>query len=123
MTLGLLTSLQAQRDQAKSPCRHSGGDTLLAARIIDTYLRTIDFAPLLGDSMLCVESYVVDRSHPEDTMKVYHWYMNNRRVRIEMWQDGMMEDGYHSDGKWLFRQFHNKGRAWQDKRKPIHTMG
>ncbi len=111
MTLGLLTSLQAQTDQ---PTPAEQGDTLLAARIIDTYLRTIDFAPLLGDSMLCVESYVVDRSHPEDTMKVYHWYMNNRRVRIEMWQDGMMQEGYYSDGKRLFRRFQNKVRAWQD---------
>jgi len=107
----LLTSLQAQTpQQAPAP----SNDTLKAVAIIDNYLNFINFDPILKDSTLCVVSYVIDRSHPQDTMTIYHWYMSDHQLRIEMWQDGKIEEGYYSDGKKIFRMFRPAVRSWDN---------
>ena len=64
-----------------------GADTTRAIKIIDSYLEKIDFSQANNDSVLCVVSYVVDRSHPHDTMTVYRWYMRPYYNRIEIWKD------------------------------------
>ena len=91
-----------------------GADTTRAIKIIDSYLEKIDFSQANNDSVLCVVSYVVDRSHPHDTMTVYRWYMRPYYNRIEIWQGGKIEGGYYSDGVKLFRKFHTGRREWAD---------
>lgn len=108
---GLIASLQAQTE-TKPKSSHQ--DTILAARIIDNYLAMVNFDHILKDSILCVQSSVVERSHPSDTMTIYHWYMSGRRLRIEMWQDGQLQDGYYSNGTTLFRRFQSSTRSWAD---------
>ena len=83
----------------------TNADTARAAEIIDRYIKIIDFDRIIGDSMLYVESWVVERDNPNDTMFIYRWYMSGRRVRIEMWQKGKMEDAYVTDGKVIFHRF------------------
>lgn len=90
------------------------GDTAKAAQIINNYLGFVDFTPLLADSTVAVVSYVVERSHPKDTITIYRWYAANRMTRIEMWQKGKMQDAYHSDGRNLFRRFIQNHREWVD---------
>ena len=89
-----------------------GADTAKAIEIVDRYINRIDFSRLHNDSVLCVVTYVTDRSHPHDTMTIYRWYMAPRYNRTEIWQDGQLQDGYHSDGVKLFRKFHTGRREW-----------
>ena len=89
-----------------------GADSVRAIKIIDQYIKKIDFSQATNDSVLCVVSYVVDRSHPKDTITIYRWYMSPRYNRTEIWQGGMMQDGYYSDGVKLFRKFHTGRREW-----------
>ena len=91
-----------------------GADTSRAIAIVDNYLKKVDFSQSRTDSVLCVVSYVVDRSHPHDTMTIYRWYMQPRYNRIEIWQNGRMENAFHSDGVKLFRKFHTGRREWAD---------
>ena len=89
-----------------------GADTVRAIAVIDNYLKKIDFGQINNDSMLCVETHVIDRSHPNDTITIYRWYMSPRYNRTEIWQGGHIQDGYHSDGVKLFRKFHTGRREW-----------
>lgn len=107
----LLSTLQAQTNtQEPSP----DGDTLKAVGIIENYLSFVNFDPILTDSTLCVVSYVVDRAHPQDTMTIYHWYMKDHQLRIEMWQKGELQEGFYSNGKKIFRMFRPAVRSWVD---------
>jgi len=90
------------------------GDTATAAAIIDNYLGYINFEHLLKDSVLFVSSSVVARDHPEDTIKILRWYGSNRQTRIEMWQNGKMEDAFYSNGKKVFKRFSKSYRAWRN---------
>ena len=90
------------------------GDTAIAAAIINNYLAYVNFNHLLKDSIVYVRSTIVERSHPTDTIVILRWYGNNRKERIEMWQNGKMEDAYYSDGKKLFRRFSKSFRTWRD---------
>ena len=67
-----------------------------------------------SDVVKTMNEYVVDRSHPHDTMTVYRWYMRPYYNRIEIWQGGKIEGGYYSDGVKLFRKFHTGRREWAD---------
>ena len=103
---------QVATDTAQTPSIQ--GDTAMAARIIDNSLGYLNFDYLLKDSILSVVSYVVDRSHPNDTITIYRWYAANRQSRIEMWQNNRMEDAYFSNGKGIFRRFTSGRREWSD---------
>lgn len=89
-----------------------GADTARGIAVVERYLSMIDFSQYRTDSVLCVVTHVIDRSNPHDTMTVYRWYMAPRYNRIEIWQNGRIEDGYHSDGVKLFRKFHTMRREW-----------
>lgn len=91
----------------------TNADTAQAAEIIDRYIKIIDFDRIIGDSMLYVESWVVERDNPNDTMFIYRWYMSGHRLRIEMWQKGKMEDAYVTDGKNIFHRFSKSYRDWK----------
>lgn len=92
----------------------AGADTTRAIKIIDGYLEKIDFGQAPNDSVMCVVSYVMDRSHLRDTITIYRWYMKPYYNRIEIWQDGKIQGGYYSDGLKLFRKFHTGRREWVD---------
>lgn len=108
---GLFSALQAQTPENPHP---TASDSLLAARIIDNYNQLTNFEPILKDSILCVVTYMVYRDRPLDTMWVYHWYGSDRRLRIEMWQNGKIQEGYYSDGALIFRKFQAATRSWTD---------
>lgn len=109
----LLLSLKAQSNTSTQAVP-SETDSLKAIAIIENYLSYVNFEPILLDSTLCVVSYVIDRQHPSDTMFVYHWYTKGHQLRIEMWQNGQIQEGFYSDGKKIFRTFRPAVRAWVD---------
>ena len=45
-------------------------------------------------------------------MTIYHWYAKDRQLRIEMWQNGELQEGFYSDGKEFFRMFRPNTRDW-----------
>ena len=110
----VLTCAHGQTPTATTQTAPKEGDTAMAARIIDNYLGYLNFNHLLNDSVVAVVSYVVDRSHPNDTITIYRWYAANHQNRIEMWQDNRMEDAYFSNGKGIFRRFSSGRREWVD---------
>ena len=89
-----------------------GADTAKAAAVIDRHLKKVDFGQSKNDSVLCVVTYAIDRSHPKDTITIYRWYMSPKYNRTEIWQGGRIQDGYYSDGVKLFRKFHTERREW-----------
>ena len=112
LALGVLTCSYGQTPVDSAQTTPKEGDTAMAARIIDNYLGYLNFNHLLKDSILSVVSYVVDHSHPNDTITIYRWYAANRQSRIEMWQKGRMEDAYFSDGRGIFQRFSGSRRDW-----------
>lgn len=110
----LLTAMLAAAASAQQPTDTTRGDTLRAAMIIDNYLGYVNFDRLLGDSMMCIVSHITERSHPQDTILIRRWYGPNGQMRLEMWQEGKMEDALYTDGKKLFRWFDGRYRSWRD---------
>lgn len=91
-----------------------GADTARAIAIVDRYLRMIDYSQYRTDSMMCAVSYIIDQSHPKDTMTLYRWFWGTMQMRSEIWQGGKMSDGYYTNGTSLFRNFSGKQRMWAD---------
>ena len=89
-----------------------GADTSRAIAIVDRYVNMVDFSLYRTDSVLRVTTHVIDLAHPNDTMTIYRWYMAPRYNRVEIWQKGIIIDGYYSDGIALFRKFHTNRREW-----------
>ena len=89
-----------------------GADTTRAIAVIDRYIKMVDFTKSTYDSLLCVVTYAIDRSHPNDTITIYRWYKAPNYTRVEIWQGGQLQDGYYSDGVKLFRKFHVGRREW-----------
>ncbi len=116
----LSAGMQAQTTADSLKIDPTKGDTSMAASIIDNYLGYVNFNHLLKDSILFVQSWVVEREHPEDTIKILRWYGANRQNRIEMWQKGRMEDAYYSDGKKLFKRFSRTYRTWRNMSQPSY---
>lgn len=111
LLLVLSTGCSISAQEAKT---YTKSDTLRGQQIVDQYLDIIDFDRLLVDSMIYIETKIVDRSNPTDTMRVHQWYANGRRSRIEMYQNGQLESGYYCNGLSGFRMFHSGRRAWVD---------
>lgn len=108
LVLFFACNIQAQEDSIKDALRKQG------ERIVDKYISIINFQREKTDSIMYVESYIVARNHPKDTMKIYRWYMQPRFMRMEIWQDGKIEDGFYTDNVSIFRRFHSGQRAWMD---------
>lgn len=98
--------------QEKAPSQT--GDTTLGINIVERYLSMVDFQREKTDSILFVESLIVDRSHPFDTMTIYRWYMAPKYMRVEIWQDGKLDDGYYSNGTTTFKKFNSANREWMN---------
>jgi len=98
-------------------------DTAEAVKIVERYLRYVDFDQLAIDSVLFTETSVIDRAHPDDTMFIYRWHYRPSGApvmeRIEMWSRGKMDMGAYTDGKRLFRQFDTKDRYWTDVKREV----
>lgn len=102
----LLLALGAQAQEVK-------GDSIRAAAIIDNYLSLIDYTRYKTDSVLCVVSYAIDQSHPNDTMTIYHWYKQPDCARFEVWQDGKIVNGGYFDGGDHHQSFSPSTRQWR----------
>ena len=112
MWLGTVWAQQEEEPTAPMTFDTVGADTTRAIAVIDRYIGMVDFSQRKTDSVFCVVSYAIDRSHPNDTITIYRWYMSPFYNRIEIWQGGKMQDGFHSDGVKLFRKFHTGRREW-----------
>lgn len=108
----LLTATYGAKAQATAPASEEA--IAQGIKIVERYLEMVDFQREKTDSMLYVESKVVDRSHPKDTMTIYRWYMAPRYMRVEIWQNGRINDGYYTDGTTIFRKFRESTRDWAD---------
>ncbi len=82
--------------------------------IVNRYLTMVDYSPMIDDSVLFVTSFVVDRAYPSDTMILYRWWQRHNRSRVEVWQNGMMDDAMYTDGNRLHRRFVSGNRSWAD---------
>lgn len=89
-------------------------DTARAINIIDNYISRLDFGKKPGDSIMFVVTKVVEYSHQDDTMYIYRWYQNPRKIRIEIWSGGQIIDGFVSDAISIFRKFNTNYREWAD---------
>lgn len=112
LTIAVCAAWMVQAQEVKDTM--GDGDTARAAQIIDNYLSMIDYSRLLVDSTLRITTYIIDRDHPTDTMTMYRWYGPNNQIRIEMWQDGKIADGYYSDGGKPYHKFDSQRRVWRD---------
>lgn len=120
IALALLTAgLCAAQDepaikQAEITFDTVGADTARAIAIVDNYLRMIDYSRYRTDSMMCAVSYIIDQSHPKDTMTLYRWYWGKQQMRSEIWQGGQLSDAYYTNGTNIYRNFTSNKRTWAD---------
>ncbi len=112
IVLMLMASLAMAQTPEGEQLKSGDGDVERGIRIVDKYLSMVDFQQEKTDSILFVESKIIDRSHPNDTMTIYRWYMRPHYMRVEIWQDGKIEDGYYTDGTTIFRKFRPSQRTW-----------
>ena len=112
LAIVIIGSSWAQDTTRIATKKYYEGDTAMAAKIIDNYLSFVDFEPMLNNRMLKVVSYVVDADHPKDTLTIYRWYGPERRLRVELWQKGRMQDAIYSNGKSPFKRFNETMREW-----------
>lgn len=82
-----------------------------AARIINRYLRMLNYEALRGDSILYIKSAIVQRDFPSDTTWMLRWVQGNK-FRVEVWaadtvQVGLLTDGVH------FQEYNTIAKIWQ----------
>lgn len=83
-----------------------------AATIVERHLSILNHDNLPGDSVLYIESHIVDRNNPTDTVIMKRWAQGPFKFRVEVWHHGKKETGYYSNGKDIFRRYDPNGKMW-----------
>ncbi|MCR4828301.1 MAG: hypothetical protein K5864_02450 [Bacteroidales bacterium] len=85
-----------------------------AALVVDGYLKLLNFKAVKPDSMLYIESYIYNRSYPEDTIVMKRWHVEPYYNRVEVWHKDTLQDALHGNAKDVFRWYNQEKKAWQD---------
>lgn len=90
-----------------------------AAMIVDQYLRLLNFDAVKTDSMLYIESFVIDRDNTDDTLFMRRWHIEPNSNRVELWHGGELGFGLTTDGYKIFKKYNAEKKQWQ--RIPVET--
>lgn len=85
-----------------------------AETIIEKHLSALNHDNIPSDSLLYIESCIVDRNDPTDTLIMKRWAQGPFKFRVEVWHNGKRETGYYSNGKDRFRRYDPNGAMWVD---------
>lgn len=84
-----------------------------AALVVNRYLRLLNFESLRTDSILYIESYIINRSDLTDTTFMRRWHVEPNQDRVELWHGGELGYGLVTDGKQLFKKYNAKKKVWE----------
>lgn len=84
-----------------------------ATIVIDRYLNLLNYNELPTDSMLYIETQMVDRNNTDDTVIVKRWYQYPNSYRTEIWINHTLDDGFFNTNDSLRRYYDKKYRVWR----------
>lgn len=86
-----------------------------AAWIIDRYLAKLNYGPLKPDSMLYIESVIVNQGDPTDTVFLRRWFAHPEYSRVEIWRNNKLIEGLYANGTDEYRRYDTIRHAWGSK--------
>ena len=104
--IGLLCLCVFARGQQSKSAQDS------AILIIDNYLKMMNLDAVKEDSMLYIESVVVNMS-TSDTMVMKRWFVEPYYYRTELWHGDGMAYGLLTDGKTIYKEFGREKLKWE----------
>lgn len=78
-----------------------------AVLVVDRYLKILNYDNMPSDSMLYIETIIVDRDNPKDTTLMKRWFVMHQKMRGEIYVNGVRQKALRTNGKDLFREFKN----------------
>lgn len=76
-----------------------------AQRIVERYLRLMNFDGVKRDSILYIETIAYKRSSPGDTAVLKRWFLYPNCFRAELWHGDTLLEGAYTDGKEIYREY------------------
>ena len=70
--------------------------------IVGNYLRVLNYDGLPTDSILYMETRIVNSSMPNDTAIMRRWFLNPNKHRFELWYGDTLMEGLFTNGKDVF---------------------
>ena len=83
----------------------------IAAAIVDQYIKRLDIDAIPSDSLLYVESRIIQRGY-SDTLIMRRWKGTANRQRVELWYEGTLQKAFYSDGRHLYRSYDTEDGKW-----------
>lgn len=85
-----------------------------ASIVIERYNELLNHGTISNDSMLYIESMIMDAHNPTDTIFMRRWFVMPNFYRVEVSVHDTMMFGIHGDGFLLYRQLDTANRIWRD---------
>lgn len=86
-----------------------------ARMVVNRYLSLMNLdAALRSDSVLFVETAIVQRDNPKDTVWMRRWYVKPNLARVELWRKGKLSFGIYGNGKGKYRHYEAQKKVWLD---------
>lgn len=84
-----------------------------AARIVDRYNELLGNYRWPADSLLVMKTLITSPGST-DTFVMKRWYMPPQMQRVEVWLGKILQTGFCSNGKDVFRMYRDRWREWKD---------
>lgn len=85
-----------------------------ASIVVEHYNELLNHGTISNDSMLYIESMVMDAYHPTDTIFIRRWFVMPNFYRVEVFYRDSMILGIHGDGFMHYRQYDTVSLLWRD---------
>lgn len=93
-----------------------------ASKIVDHYVSLVNHKSIRSDSILFIETAIVNDSHTEDTLIMRRWFLPPNNNRVEFWQNGKRQTCYHSNGEKIYRKYDTIANAWTSEAADSYYM-
>lgn len=84
-----------------------------AELIVERYLKMLNFEALPQDSTLVMESTITFHGST-DTFTMRRWYAPPTMMRVEVWHDDQLSEGYCTNGSSRHREYMRRMKWWDD---------
>lgn len=84
-----------------------------AAAIVDRYVELLGYGRLPQDSMLTMVTTITSPGSA-DTVVMKRWFMPPLMMRVEVWQDGALQEAFCTNGKDRYRIYDRKQEYWTE---------
>lgn len=85
-----------------------------ASIVVERYNTLLNHGTITNDSMLYIESMVMDAYHPSDTLFMRRWFVMPNFHRVEIVFRDSLIFAIYGDGFMHYRQYDTAGRIWRN---------